>query len=259
MNEFAPWVGWGFNLDFGPSMNRSIINLADDKPSNSSYLSNAITNRDLCGSSFDYLIASLANDGTLDLEPDLFTFSTYGSGGKFMLRHDYSPFLMPWQAVNINEEFVNGVISAFQVANPDGSNYHFGITAGGYGGTESQRTYANGGAGSPTDSGITTWQIGQITNLTSENKISFQYQTGGTVAQTFQSWGAGITYNDLGAPTSVTTTPQASRQVKEVTESNIYKIFFTNGEVEFVPSNLITEPRADTPESPYLKEIKAFS
>jgi RHS repeat-associated protein len=260
MTEFAPWVGWGFNLDFGPSLNRSILGgMADDKNSTGGYLYNSITNRDLCNSSSDFTFCSNVNAGNADLEPDLFTYSTPSSGGKFMLRQSgQKPFQMPWQAVNIENEInPDGTIKAFSVANIDGSNYHFGITTGGYGGTEYQRTW--NGAGNVTDNGIATWQIGQVTSLTNENEISFQYQTGGTVTQAFQSWGASMTYNDMGSPTSPSAQAQASIQVKQTEESNIYKIFFTNGEVEFVPSNLSTEPRTDTPESPKLKEIKVYS
>jgi hypothetical protein len=182
INEFAPWVGWGFNLDFGPSMNRSIIGMADDKNSTGSYLYNPIINRDLCSSSSDATFCSVVNAGNADLEPDLFTYSTHSSGGKFMLRHNgQKPFQMPWQAVDISPEYTapNNPISGFQVVNPDGTNCHFGITAGGYGGTEYQKTLTS--SGTYTDNGISTWQIGQITSLNSANKISFQYQTGGKV------------------------------------------------------------------------------
>jgi hypothetical protein len=259
MSEFASWVGWGFNLDYGgASLNRSIIGMADDINSTGSYLNNAIINRNLCDNSTDYTFCSVVNAGNADLDPDLFSFSTLSSGGKFMLRQDDKPFLMPWQAVDINKEInPDGTIKAFAIANPDGTNYHFGITTGGYGGTESQRIW--GSSGTPTNNGITTWQIGQITTLTNENKISFQYQTGGKVAQVSQSWGANMTFDNLGTPITTTSQPQSSLQLKDVEESNIYKIFFTNGEVEFVPSNLTTEPRTDIPESPKLKEIKVYS
>jgi hypothetical protein len=73
INEFAPWVGWGFNLDFGPSMNRSIAGMADDKNSTGSYLYNPIINRDLCSSSSDATFCSVVNAGNADLDPDLFT------------------------------------------------------------------------------------------------------------------------------------------------------------------------------------------
>ena len=261
MSEFASWVGWGFNLDYGgASLNRSIIGIADDKDIAEAYLNKPIINRNLCDNSTDYSFCSAVNAGTADLDPDLFSFSTSSSGGKFMLRPNDKPFLMPWQAVDINSEInSDGTIKAFAVANPDGTNYHFGITTGGYGGTESQRILTS--SGTPTNNGITTWQIGQITSLTNENKISFQYQTGGKVAQVSQSWGANMILDNSGTPISGSTSvhPQFSIQTKDVEESNIYKIFFTNGEIEFVPSNLTTEPRTDIPESPKLKEIKVYS
>jgi hypothetical protein len=147
MSEFASWVGWGFNLDYGgASLNRSIIGMADDINSTGSYLNNPIINRNLCDNSADYTFCSVVNAGNADLDPDLFSFSTHSSGGKFMLRHDDKPFLMPWQAVDINKEInPDGTIKAFSVANPDGTNYHFGITTGGYGGTESQRIWGSSG------------------------------------------------------------------------------------------------------------------
>jgi RHS repeat-associated protein len=260
MSEFASWVGWGFNLDYGgASLNRSIIGLADDKNSTGSYLNNPIINRNLCDNSLDYTFCAVVNAGNADLDPDLFSFSTHSSSGKFMFKErGEKPFLMPWQAVDISPEInTDGTLKAFSIANPDGTNYHFGITTGGYGGTESQRVL--GGSGTPTNNGITTWQIGQITSLTNENKISFQYKTGGKVAQVSQSWGANMTFDNLGTPISTSVYPQASIQTKDVEESNIYKIFFTNGEIEFVPSNIATEPRTDIPESSKLKEIKVYS
>jgi hypothetical protein len=129
MSEFASWVGWGFNLDYGGgSLNRSIIGMADDINSTGSYLNNPIINRNLCDNSADYTFCSVVNAGNADLDPDLFSFSTHSSGGKFMLKETgYKPFLMPWQAVDIQKEInPDGTIKAFAVANPDGTNYHFG-------------------------------------------------------------------------------------------------------------------------------------
>jgi hypothetical protein len=260
MSEFASWVGWGFNLDYGgSSLNRSIIGIADDKNSTGSYLYNPIINRNLCDNSADYTFCTVVNAGNADLDPDLFSFSTHSSGGKFMLRPDDTPFLMPWQAVTVTPIFTapNSLISGFNVINPNGTKYLFGTVGGGYGGTESQRVL--GGSGTPADNGITTWQIGQIATLNNENKISFQYQTGGKVSQVSQSWGANMTFDNLGTPLVPSVQPQPSIQVKDVEESNIYKIFFTNGEVEFVPSNISTEPRTDISESPKLKEIKVYA
>jgi hypothetical protein len=64
MSEFASWVGWGFNLDYGGgSLNRSIIGMADDINSTGSYLNNAIINRNLCDNSTDYTFCSVVNAG----------------------------------------------------------------------------------------------------------------------------------------------------------------------------------------------------
>ena len=261
MSEFASWVGWGMNLDFGPSLNRSIMGgMADDNPSNGSYLKNPILDRDLCGSATDYTFATSVNNATADVDPDLFTLSG-AANGKFMLRHGgLKPFLIPWQAVDIGyQTAINGVIQSFQVKNTEGVIYNFGISTDGNGTTETQRVYPDGASSGATDVGIVSWHVAKISAPNNADVIKFQYQNGGTVQQTSQSWSASMAFDASNNPVSQSVKPIPSRQVKEVDENNIYKIVFTNGEVEFVQSNNTSEIRLDQPESRYLKQINVYN
>jgi hypothetical protein len=270
INSFASMVGWGWSLNYGPALNRTINGgIADDRVTNGSYLNNPIIPRDLCNSANDYSFISNVYSGSFDIEPDLFSFTTGSNSGKFMLRKaPLKPFLMPWQAVDI--KYITapnipvetpGIIEAFEVVNPNGLAYKFGITRNedglldGNGATEYQSTSVNTTV-EIIDNGLVSWHIAKIQSPNTTDEIKFQYQTGGTITQGFQSWGAAVDFNQSQFP--IKSSIASSLQLKTVLQQNIHKITCTNGEIEFEQS-LPSEPRADHAGSNYLKQIKVYN
>ncbi|MEA5462048.1 DUF6443 domain-containing protein [Arcicella sp. LKC2W] len=261
MSDFSSWVGWGMNLDAGTSLNRSILGgMADDQATTGNYLTNPIITRNLCSSSQDFTFLNVAQGGNADLEPDLFTYSAAGVSGKFMLgQNGTKPFLMPWQAVDISYQTASdGVIQTFKIKNMEGHIYDFGANTDGTGASEQQNVYPDGSSSGVTEAGIVSWHLAGISSPNNSDAIKFQYQSGGTIQQTYQSWSASVNYDESNNPTAQSVAPIPSRQIKEIKSQNIYKIITSNGEVEFEQSTT-NETRLDQPESRYLKQIKVYA
>ncbi|MFC3813337.1 DUF6443 domain-containing protein [Lacihabitans lacunae] len=255
INELASWVGWGFSLDAGGAINRSIESIADDKPIATNYLNNPIINRDLCNSASDYSFLNTVENGLADTQPDLFTYSAPSVSGKFMLRHNgVPPFLMPWQPHIINYGIgTNTTINSFEVINENGQLYRFGKYADGTEVNEFQTIPTSFGL---ENAGIVSWPLTQILSPNANDKIELSYQDGGTIQQSSLSYSATINYNAAGFPTSYGTTPTPSTQTRQNTQKNIHKITFNNGEVEFVQS---TANRADFADGHSLESIKIYN
>ena len=254
IDELASWVGWGFNLDVGGAVNRSINALADDKPVSGSYLNNPITSRDLCNSANDYSFLSSVESGSADTQPDLFTYSAPNASGKFMLRHGSAPFLIPWQPHLLSYGTAsNGTINSFDIVNESGQLYRFGKYANG--------TLVNELQSIPTSfgwegSGIVSWPLTQILSPATDDKIELSYQEGGTITQSSLSFSATVNYDAGGFPISYGTTPTPSTQNRQNTQQNIQKITFSNGEVEFVQS---AANRSDFADGHSLESIKVYN
>jgi hypothetical protein len=255
IDELASWVGWGWSLDAGGAVNRSINGLADDKPIATNYLNNPILNRDLCHSSTDYGFLSAVENGSADTQPDLFTYTAPSVSGKFMLRHSVNPpFLMPWQPHSVAPDMAaNGVVNSFDIVNEHGQLMRFG--------KYSNATLVNEFQSIPSSfglegAGIVSWPLTQILSPNNDGKIEILYQDGGTISQSNLSYSATVNYDAAGFPTSFGTTPTPSTQTRQNTQQNIHKITFTNGEVEFVQS---TANRADFNDGHTLESIKVYN
>lgn len=258
ISELASWVGWGWSLNYGAALSRSINRNADDlEVSNGSYLSNSSFSKNVCLNINDKNEAEMARVGSWDTEPDLFSYSTPEGGGKFMLRTGGNPpFIMPWQATKINKITDVGFnkIKAFEVINPSGNLYYFGIDQNGNEATESISS-GNIYEGFPVD-GIVSWHLTKVLSPNSDDAIYCYYQNGGWVQQKLSSWSGSINYDLAGVPLSATMIPQEYILARTNTQKNIQKIVFPNGEVEFIQSaaGAILDPR-----SPYLQNLQTIN
>lgn len=256
IDELASRVGWGWSLEAGGAVNRSIQGIADDRPISLNYLRNPIIDRDLCDSNIDYSFLSSVEQGNADTQPDVLSYQAPSISGKFMLRHhNESPFLIPWQAQGVNyDTAANGTITAFSILNEQGQEFRFGKYANATEVNEYQsvRTIAN----DPWQgSGISSWPLTQMLSPNTDDQIELFYQSGDTISQVSNSYSATINYDVSGNPTSYTILPHTSTQTRLNSTQNIQKISYTNGEVEFIESSGF---RADMLHSRSLDSIKVY-
>lgn len=252
LSEFASWIGWGWSLDFGGAVNRTINGLADDKKITQNYLNTLISAWNLCNSSTDYANAQNVNNDSYDLEPDLFSYSTPEVSGKFYLRQGgQPPFLIPFQPVKITHDYVTtDTLKTFQVVAPSGNEYVFG------GNQAHEKQSVMGIGGSSTLNGIVTWNLTKILSPNTNDAILLNYQDGGSIEQSSSAWSASATFYN-GTPVSYSTSPNESISSRTNTARNIQTITYPNGEVEFIQST--TSERLDLSNSPFLKEIKVYN
>ena len=261
IDDLASWVGWGWSLDFGPTLNRAVKGQADDKDgtTGNNYLNNPIVARDFCNSTSDYQFGKAVVAGQADIKPDLFSYSIFKNSGKFYLGQTTSPnFLMPFQPIQINKHVnANGFLTDFDLINQEGVNFTFGKQKNGVFAHETFSMVS----GSTTQNHINNWLITQIKAPNSPDEISFDYQNGGSQYSSSLSYSATMYYNCVGDhyQQSSNVVPVETNTLSTITQTNIFKITHENGYIEFEQSNPAVENRLDLPNSRYLKNIKFYN
>jgi len=251
MNEQSSWVGWGWTLDFGPSLNRTVQGLKDDKDGGS-YLSNPIAaSRDFCYSSTDFDYGRSVKNNSIDTQPDIFSYSIPSKSGKFLLGQNGStPFKIPNHPIQISYS-ANPTITTFNLVGDDGVAYTFGEA-------ETQEVVS----GALSQNYISSWLISQVRSADSDDVINYSYQSGGIQDLSEKQWVASVIFNSVPQSgghytNSVDFTPTYTNVSTRITQKNPYKITYTNGEVEFVQSDI--GERLDLLDSRYLKQINIYN
>ena len=135
VEEAATWVGLGWNLNAGGSITRVVRGMPDDvllsggydymSPSFSSLATMATYSKADQRDFFDGTFI-----GSVDLEPDMFSFSAMGYSGKFMFNQDSGKFILfPYQNITIQyaASGTDGIVS-FVLTLPNGVKCYFGIS-----------------------------------------------------------------------------------------------------------------------------------
>lgn len=249
MNEQASWVGWGFSLDIGASLNRTVQGLKDD---DGSYLTNPITeSRDFCYSSTDFNYGQSVVSNLTDTQPDIFSYNLSSKSGKFILGQNGNlPLKIPNYPIQISYPS-NFSFSPFHLINDDGVAYTFGET-------ESQSVIS--GAGS--QNYVSSWLVTQVRSANSDDVINYSYQSGGSQYLTERQWVSSLIYDSVPASgghftNSTSSTPTYTVVSTTIGQRNPHKITYTNGEVEFIQSN--EGERLDLINSHYLKQINVYN
>ncbi len=257
----ATWVGWGWSLDVGDGISRTVQGLPDDMDgtTGSNYINTTLLSSiDPCSSTANYNLINAARNNLQDLEPDIFSYSTSSSSGKFILAaNGAQPFLFPWQAIKVNKTInSSGYISEFDLIETNGTAFKYGKDKLGNLAQESQNSIH----GRWSKQYVSNWNLTQILSPNNKDSINLYYQNGGNVYQEDYQWSASITANQSGNyfTNTLTATAQPSTSSSTSTENNIRYIKFPNGEIEFIQS-LPTEIRSDATNSRYLKQIKIYN
>jgi hypothetical protein len=261
LTDLASWVGWGWSLDLGVSMNRSIRGAADDIPSTNAYMnSNSGFDWDLCDNGTDYTNAQFANGGFYDLEPDVFSYSIGSASGKFYFKKQtLEPFLIPYQPVKIISDFTNSSrITKWEITGPDGQKYLFGKDKNNNLIRDWQSTDGiEEGLGT---NGAVTWHLTEIQSPNTTDKIEVEYYPEDIPLKVLKlltySWSAAEVTSGPGLSQSIN--PVSKVQARNNTQRYIKKINFDNGYIEFIVSSN-TEIREDQPEAKYLKRIDVYN
>lgn len=251
LNEQASWVGWGFSLDIGASLNRTVQGLKDDSDGGS-YLTNPITeSRDFCYSSTDFNYGQSVVKNEIDTQPDIFSYSIPSKNGKFILGQNGAvPFKIPDYPVQISHSG-SPFISSFNIVDDSGVQYVFGSG-------ESQTVTSGAG----TQNYVSSWLISQIKSPNSDDAINYTYQDGGSQSLYERQWVSSLIFNSVPSSgghftNSTSSTPAYTTVSTTIGQKNPQTITYTNGEVEFIQSNV--GERLDLTNSHYLKQINLYN
>ena len=125
INVAAPssWTGTGWSLQAGGIITRSIRGIFDDKNHGYQSFSHPL---DINSRSERLRVGS----GSLDSEPDIFSFNFLGYTGKFYFTGETftSIVTLPSSDIEIEPKSENGKLIGFIIAGTDGTRYHFGKT-----------------------------------------------------------------------------------------------------------------------------------
>lgn len=258
ISERASWVGWGWSLAVGGSVNRRMQGIPDDADGEN-YLNKPIQNTlSLCTNSVDYGYASGIRSGLADGEPDIYSFSFPGGGGRFLNGQGTdAPFMIPSQPVKVEKQVVGGKIRGFDIFAPNGTMYEFGANTG------SRETQSQTAGSASSNFHVSTWHLDSIKSAVTDDKIAFSYQAGGSITQNSRQWSVSIIANaspNNGQPYQNSVSVQATPTNVTFINSQLHphRITYANGEVEFVQSTS-SEVRADIAESSYLKQINIYN
>lgn len=164
----AGFVGLGWSLSSGGVVSRSMQGLADESYQ---YLSKTIlANRDECNADDrDYLVN--LEKGVYDGQPDIFSYSFPGKGGKFVLgQNGQDPFTFPYEPIKIGYNLTTNKFQDFSIRDDNGTFYKF---------APGEHTFNDNG-GSSTNL-QTAWYLEEMQSANADDKISFTYQSGGQV------------------------------------------------------------------------------
>jgi RHS repeat-associated protein len=251
LNEQASWVGWGFSLDIGASLNRTVQGLKDDSDGGS-YLTNPITeSRDFCYSSTDFNYGQSVVKNEIDTQPDIFSYKTADKNGKFILgQNGAAPFKIPDYPVQISHSG-SPFISSFNLVDDSGVQYVFGNG-------ESQTVTSGAG----TQTYVSSWLISQIKSPNSDDAINYTYQDGGSQSLYERQWVSSLIFDSVPSSgghftNSTSSTPAYTTVSTTIGQKNPQTITYTNGEAEFIQSNV--GERLDLTNSHYLKQINLYN
>ncbi len=237
VNDLSSWVGWGWSLDYGVAMSRSVQGLPDNPNGYLNSVNFVKASRNFCSDANDYTYATFLSNGAEDAEPDIFSYAIPSKSGKFILGQD-SPtstpqptFLIPYQPIQIPRPLFdsNGHPTKIELVDDDGTKYVFG--------TQNNKEQTN----ITDDRGIRAYYnnflCSTIQSPNTTDSIHFVYQNGGV--QTIQDWqySASMIYNEIGNyyNNSLIINPSTPNlMITTYTQKNPHKITFDNGEVEFV-------------------------
>jgi hypothetical protein len=253
IEEMASSVGLGWTLNAGGAITRTIRGKADESAYGflnetaaatiNSELLNATTLPTQQQQTLDMLLNETA-DGTIDSEPDIYSYNFGGYSGKFVMDGSGNVYVMPLQDIKFTFSVSGFAITSFVAQTPDGVKYYFGST----GATEFSIQ-----SGSSAQSAV-SWFLTRVLSPTGhEIDLTYApeaYDITAAPSQTFyQALGNGTPPAGLGPPP---VQPQSA--VSTCQNVKLSSISFENGTMQVFANNYRLDLKSSNP-STGAKEI----
>ncbi len=252
--DVASWVGMGWSLSAGGEVARQV----QGKPDEQYYYSNLLKqNPSVCGPAGTGTFYYLKNEATnvIDTEPDIFSYSFPGKGGKFILPNGSAPILFPSAPLVIN---TTAAFGKFEIRDDQGVLHRFGQNAAATQYAQDY-TYATNG-GNPTVSATTAWHLMEMVAPNSNDLITLGYQSLGASTTHDISYSYAVMDQCYAANGGSCPLPyavlQQSNNDSNINQVGLQTITFETGKVVF---ELSTSNRSDVATLKRLERIKIYS
>ena len=228
----ASCVGLGWALSHGGVISRSLQGAPDES---FSYLSQTTTaTRNECNTTDRAYINNLEN-GTIDGEPDIFSYSLPGQNGKFVLgQNSQSAWVVPYAPIKVSYNLVSNDFRELFIRDENGTYYQFGKNIDNSFQEYYENTVSNNGV--ITTNTKTAWYLREMLSANGTDVINFTYQKAGQVGlpdkvsqlvledqvATGQRYSASTAFTPANINSTTTVNPMLP-----------HTITFPNGKVEF--------------------------
>lgn len=166
-SETASWVGTGWSLSAGGLVTRITMGLPDERVNGYYNVGDELTLTD------DNIIQ--AAGGSLDSEPDLFSFNIGSYAGKFLIDKAGKVWLFPKQDLAINCQYSSNEFKGFTILTPDGTKYIFGNLPSSSTNAGIEKTWIRQNT-QPWETYTSTWFLVRIESADGNYQINFEYQ-----------------------------------------------------------------------------------
>ena len=250
VTERASWVGLGWSLDAGPSITRKIMGNADDSGGGHGYFDGYLKSEGYYYTFPDDIsYLNYVSRNIFDTEPDIYSYNTLNSSGKFFFdgQHSFAVSKIPYSPDSIMYSFnTNGLI--FDLLDKSGNQYSFGKTTNAYDYTYSSETSSGG---------ITSWHLDNLISANKSDTITFAYarQEYSTTDYSYYYTIEDLQHQPSNPDNWASSTHQQVHN-STIKESLPSTITFNGGKVEFVRS---TTTRSDITGAKSLDSIKIYS
>ncbi len=173
LQELSSWIGLGWALNAGGIVSRTILGLADEDITGGYWHTGSTLTDDNQG-------AVNVGESVKDGEPDLFSFSFPGYGGKFILDKNHQPVLIPDQDISLSVDFdvTTNKFIRFTFIDPEGKKFIFGSPEGlnNRSGVDSIKA-TSGFVNKFLPYQDQAWNLMEIKTSDNKYKISFEYHS----------------------------------------------------------------------------------
>ncbi|HLO81347.1 MAG TPA: DUF5977 domain-containing protein [Chitinophagaceae bacterium] len=163
VSDMASWVGLGWSLSNGGSINRRVMGRPDEV--GGGYLNGAPTinpNLNLYNSADNQYLAGVLR-GDTDAEPDIYSYSFPGRSGKFLFKQNGQAVFWPQAALAINRIQQTNT-QVFDITDEGGNLYKFGTF---------EMTYNS--SGTSANDAPSTWWPSHMISANKQDTIFFSY------------------------------------------------------------------------------------
>ncbi len=231
IQEYASWVGLGWQLSAGGMITRVVKGLPDDDE-NGICGTNNIGNKLYESYTNDYF--KKINNNEWDAEPDFFYYSIPGMNGKFFFTNNKEIVQMPYNNLIITPFFSSGKMDYFKIIDTNGNIYWFGSYEQA---KETTSSKLKKDSDDKTKTYTSTWHLTKIEIGNSSKEITFNYIKGSEINMEYERYVMSVTPRICSGTCEDLECEDLTNEIS-VEPSYLFEISFNAGSVSFISQQI---------------------